>query len=615
VTEPRGEGPIDLAAIASALRAHVVPIAVAVVLVTIVAYAVSASGSDRYRATARIVADTSTATTTGSDTAARQLATNVAVLTSPTVLNAAARRIPGETGSSLADKVSTTSASDADVIDVTATAGDANRAAAIANAVAGTFLTQRAASQRAAIARTRAALNAQIAALGTGREVTDEIAALRSRLSDLVVEEANAGNDLLLAEPAQPPSSAYTPRPLRAAALAFFVTLLLSGLVAIVYERTKRNASTGRDVARVAGMPLLASMPAEPPVRAFDRHLATLADRAPPPLQDVLSNVAARRRRAQASADDRVHAATDEALRSLVGAILLALPLGDSHVILVTSASGGPRSSTLAAGLARALAMAGQDTLVLSTDLASTAVGDALGVASSPGLAEALDRARAGMPVRLRAVPAPGIDALRVVPAGGAPGDRVGLMRPGAVDALFDALSNTRYRYIVVDAPALLTAPEGWLVAPNASLAIVACPLNPFPEQLAEVRRALERVEVPVLGAVSLPPSADEEPAGLQLTPLEITGALTPRPRRGEELERAAAANGDSARDGQADAVLDSLRAAEEPLTFDQVREALGGPPSSRVRAWLRQLVEEGAVVRQGGGRRGDPYLYGPREQ
>ena len=45
--------------------------------------------------------------------------------------------------------------------------------------------------------------------------------------------------------------------------------------------------------------------------------------------------------------------------------------------------------------------------------------------------------------------------------------------------------------------------------------------------------------------------------------------------------------------------------------TFSRLREALGGPPPSRVRARLRQLVEGGDVVRGGSGRRGDPYVYG----
>jgi hypothetical protein len=33
------------------------------------------------------------------------------------------------------------------------------------------------------------------------------------------------------------------------------------------------------------------------------------------------------------------------------------------------------------------------------------------------------------------------------------------------------------------------------------------------------------------------------------------------------------------------------------------------------VRTRLRQLVEGGEVVRGGSGRRGDPYVYGPRDR
>lgn len=626
--DPRGERPIDVAGIASALRAHAIPIAIAVAVVTIVAFAVSANGGKSYQATARIVADTSADATTGSDVAARELATNVAVLTSPTVLDAAARGVPGETGSSLTGKITATTASDADVIDVTATAGGADRAAAIANAVARTFLVQRAASQRASIERTRAALNAQIAALGTGRDVAAEIAALRSRLSDLVVEEANAGNDLGLAEPAQPPSSASTPRPLRTAVLAFFVTLLLAGLVALLYERMKPGPGAGRDVARVAGVPLLAALPPEPAERWYDRHLESIADRAPPPLHDLASGIVARRKRAQEAADEHLRAATDDAVRSVLGAILLALPFGDGHVILVTGASAGQRSSYLAARLARALASAGQDTLALSTDLASSELAEELGVPSTPGLSQALDQAQGTTtPVRLRAVRAPGLDTLHVVPGGGPPSDGVGLVRPGAVDALFDALDNTTYRYIVVDAPALLTAPEGWLVAPNASIAILACPADPSAEQLADVRRALERLEVRVLGAISVQSRAVEDggtgqPAIPTIPTITFPPAQDTRPEElppapdedDEELERVAAANGGGSVDNQAESVLESLRAAEQPMTLEELREALGRPPSARLRSWLRQLQEEGTVVRHGGGRRGDPYVYGLRE-
>ena len=61
--------------------------------------------------------------------------------------------------------------------------------------------------------------------------------------------------------------------------------------------------------------------------------------------------------------------------------------------------------------------------------------------------------------------------------------------------------------------------------------------------------------------------------------------------------------------------MLERLRTAEAPLTFSELRVALGDPPASRVRTRLRALVETGEVERRGSGRRGDPYLYVFRER
>jgi predicted ArsR family transcriptional regulator len=73
-----------------------------------------------------------------------------------------------------------------------------------------------------------------------------------------------------------------------------------------------------------------------------------------------------------------------------------------------------------------------------------------------------------------------------------------------------------------------------------------------------------------------------------------------------------AAGNGGPAPALEAQLLLDCLRSSDGPLTFSQVREALGGPPATRVRMHLRRLVDGGDVVRSGSGRRGDPYVYGP---
>jgi Mrp family chromosome partitioning ATPase/capsular polysaccharide biosynthesis protein len=585
-----------VARIARALRRGAPAIAVVVVAVTLIVFVVSLVASERYRATARIVGDTAAASATSADTDQRRLATNVTLLTTPTVLGTAARNVPGETASSLRDKISTSIASDADVINITATDDSAAGAAAIANAVARAFLDRRAASERADIAQARAALEAQLGRLGQGSAASDQGAAIRARLSELIVAEANAGNDLQLAELAVPPSSAYAPRPLRNAAIAFFAALFVAVVVVILRERLRPAPGDRGAVERLAGIPLLATLPAA----GGNGRAQALAARAPP----WLRTIADRRVQAERERSVEASAAADDAARALLGTVLLALPPGERHVVVITSATRGQGTAPLAARLARALAQAGQETLALSTDLASPDLADALGVNGAPGLSQALEQAQTGTAVRLRAAAVPDLPALHVVPGGGPPTDGVGLVRPGAVDALFVALANTRYDYVIVDAPGLLTAPEPWLVARNAEAAIVACPARPSADELAEVRRSLERLDVRVLGAVATTAGGP----GASEAPTRAVAQLA-------EADDESASNGAGAAGAEARLMLERLRAAEGPLTFSELRIALGEPPPTRVRVRLRELVEAGEVVRSGSGRRGDPYVYGPRER
>lgn len=582
--ESESEGEIDLTYIARVLMANARLIAVVVGVVTLLVLFASWNADSRYRATARIVADTTATGSGSSDTDARVLATNGALLTTPEVLAAAVRQLPGETAASLRDKVSSTVATDADVIDVTATDDSADAAAADANAVARTFLGQRTARARAANLRTRNALTAQLAQVGTGAAAEAQAAAIRTRLNELVVDDANAGSELQLAEAAQPPDGPYAPRPLRNAVLALFVSFFLAALFVVARDRLRPRPEGPDRLERALGVPLIAT----------------------------LSSTGAR-------------AAGTDGMGPLLGAVLLALPPGTRHVVLVTSLARDERSAYVAAELARALANAGQETLAVSTDASSAALAQALGVAPAPGLAEALEQAEAGEGVRLRAAAVPGVDLLHVIPSGRAAHEHVGLVRPGAVDAMFAALASTRYEYIVVDAPALLAAREAWLIARNADAAVVACLEHPEAEELAAARKALEALDVRLLGAVATvpwaEPASDPEPAPERTVtavagaaPQERPGALElpDRPEGADDLTELAAANGGPAPALEAELLADCLRAADGPLTFSQVREALGSPPATRVRMHLRRLVDDGDVVRSGSGRRGDPYVYGP---
>ena len=105
-----------------------------------------------YSATASIVLEEDTSAFEASDpeSVRRQLNTTQQLLTASSVLESAAARLPGETADGLEDKVSSEVDPEANIVKVSASDGDASRAAAIANTVSETFLSERRASSGAA---------------------------------------------------------------------------------------------------------------------------------------------------------------------------------------------------------------------------------------------------------------------------------------------------------------------------------------------------------------------------------------------------------------------------------------------------------------------------------
>jgi hypothetical protein len=66
--------------------------------------------------------------------------------------------------------------------------------------------------------------------------------------------------------------------------------------------------------------------------------------------------------------------------------------------------------------------------------------------------------------------------------------------------------------------------------------------------------------------------------------------------------------------DQQQAVLLELLATAEEPLTRREIRRGWPDerrPDEATLWRWLERLVAEGRVVRQGGGRRGDPFRFG----
>jgi succinoglycan biosynthesis transport protein ExoP len=216
----------------------------------------------------------------------RQLATLDEFIVSSRVLSDAASELD-LSKEELEDKVDSSVDPEANLIDVIASSEDPEQAAEIANTVVASFID----------------------------------------LPETIAPEKQ------LFENAEPPKDAASPKPLRNGVLALFAALFVGVLVALARDQFRPRIISTRDLSRLTGLSVLASIP--------EARWST-----------------ARRRRL-------ITAVEDEAYRTLAAEVQLALPPEDRHLILVTSATHGEGKTTVTARLGQALAESGQDVLVI----------------------------------------------------------------------------------------------------------------------------------------------------------------------------------------------------------------------------------------------------------
>jgi Mrp family chromosome partitioning ATPase/capsular polysaccharide biosynthesis protein len=465
--------PVEVPRYLASLRRSAGLIVVIVVSMTAAVYFISTSLPKTYEATARILMDDRPGGSEPADveTVRRRLATVRALLTTREVLVRAARPLKRESPQTLEEKVRATTDEDANIVDVHATDDAAKGAAAIANTLARSFLTMHRADEQARLARTRAELLGSLARAPSPKSA--EAKAIRARLNELRVSEAAAGSDLSLAEAAQPPTEASSPRPVRNTIFAFFASVFLAVLAALGLGQLAPRVAGGRDLSALAGVPILAALP-----RARGR---------------------------------RVGASADEAYQELQTALSLELS-PETKIIVVAGALPGEQRSAVAAGLARSFAQHGSRAILVSADLRRGRVHDLLRLPRAPGLAEFLEDAVLGAPSSFDAlkegsvhsVPVDG-EELDVLTAGGPTRNAARLLSAEAFSELLLELEVSDYRHVVVEGPALLGSAHGQLVARYAHALLVVCDVEHLtPTDAVELGELLRRLDPPVAGLVAL---------------------------------------------------------------------------------------------------------------
>lgn len=465
--------PVDVLRFLTALRRAWWLIALIVVPFTGAVLVLSLVLPKTYDATARLVVQDNAGALAGGDNDAmtRRLATIQTLLTSRDVLTRAAEDLPRETADTLEDKVSASVDDRASIVDVQATDDSADGAATIANGVTETFLEQQRGDERQRFADARRDLQAALERLQGTSGAAAEIAAIRQRLSELSVAEVATDDELELAEAARPPDAASSPLPVQNTLFAFFAATFLAILAVVGREAMAPRLSGARELSRLTGLVPLVVLPASrwrPRPRQAAEAYQTLA------------------------ADAR-------------------LQLTDTQrIIVVTSAHGEEERSTVAEGLARALAEGGVATLLVAADLRRPTLHERLGVPQAPGLAEVLsalehsggDDAADVIRASVHA-PRPETGRLRVLPSGRASQHPASLLSGDALGLLFDALARSRYRFVIVEGAPLMGPIDGQLLARGADAVLVVCRLDRLsPGEATELRDLLARTDAPVLGAV-----------------------------------------------------------------------------------------------------------------
>jgi succinoglycan biosynthesis transport protein ExoP len=402
-----------------------------VVVLPVAAFAYASSKPKVYAASAlmqvqALAVDTSLL---GADVPTPQSQTllSAARLVTTTAVAQTAAQVLGEPPSSARDllkNVAATADVDADFIAVAARAPTGQRAAALANAFATAVVRNRTNDAigrlNATIGRVDEQLNKITGDSSTARDARKQLSEQLQRLRTL---RAAQGNNARIVEPAIAATSPVEPRVTRTVVLAAIVALLLAFGAVVLAQGADRKIRDPAELEELSGRPLLSAVPRS----AFG---------------DELSDGAA-----------------EEAFQTLRASLTYFNVDREIKSVLVTSPAQGDGKTTVATNLARAMARAGKDVILVDADLRRPQVAWRFHVAGAAGLGGVL----VGETQLARAFVEPEADTLagrlRILPAGPPPPNPSELLASKRMRVLLEKLMEG-CDLVIVDSTPLLTVSD-----------------------------------------------------------------------------------------------------------------------------------------------------------
>lgn len=406
----------------------------------------------------------------------------------------------GVTAQELRPDVSAQAPRDSTLITVTATNGDPNVAAAIANAVAeelilaspavqgrvgedDDFIQEQLAATKRQVEAVQGELEALLEMPSRTAEQEQQVELLQARVitlrqtyAQLLSSSPGSGASLLrVVDPAIAATEPASPRVLVNTLLAALFGLAAALALAFVLEHLDDTIKSPDDVQEIAGVPTLGVIAQVKSARkkGADRHvLATLLTPRSP--------VAEAFRTLRTNLD---FASVDTPLRRL----------------LITSAEPGEGKSTIAANIAVAFAQAGKKVILIDADMRRPSVHQLFEVPNSHGLTTLLRANEPGAGAVAHVTQEAG---LRLITTGPLPPNPAELLGSERMRVLMSRLANEA-DLIVIDSPPLHAVTDAAVVARAVDgVVLVTQPGTTKRAALAQAKEALDRVGARVLGVV-----------------------------------------------------------------------------------------------------------------
>jgi capsular exopolysaccharide synthesis family protein len=519
------------------------------VLAALAGLAVARLQSPLYRATALVLVDQQAL---GQDSYSNLLASNQLVSTyvnlipQPAVLQQAAQHVPGESATALAQQLHVSPQGQTPVIQVQVDDSSPSRAAALANAVASSFIAIQQQSTQANLARAQqqvqqqmaqvsnqvANLNGQIAALRAAnpnnpnppqlqtlqQQLTSaltQLTTLQTVSTQLSVQSLASGDSMRVFQQAVPPTTPERPHPVAYTLAGGAIGLGLGILFLLLWELIDGSVRTAEDVENVAGLPVLGTIGTVERLPHASRALGP---------QDGAH--------ALLTANGNWRLA--ESVRMLRTNLSYMNENDPLRTLAITSPTQGDGKTTTAINLAVSLAQAGKRVLLVDADLRQPRIHTLLGLKNTTGLTTYLmDRAR-DPDARLAFATLQSVPNLYVLTAGpsaSTPTERLDSDRMRHLLGLMttDQQQSRPVDIVVMDAPPVLDIADGVLLAGMAEgTLLVVDAARAHESQILRAREALDRVHAHTVGVV-LNRAAQPRGSGYYYAP-EVTPSISRHP-------------------------------------------------------------------------------------